>query len=99
MAADNTQRVDVCFVKADKTPAPGQYDKKTTKSSSAQMQLENPYERKTVDDLQKIRSQSKWHTKIKTVASIPGKGPIFFMPEDILPIIADDESQNGLLEN
>jgi len=35
MAADNTQRVDVCFVKADKTPAPGQYDKKTTKSSSA----------------------------------------------------------------
>ena len=63
------------------------------------MQLENPYERKTVDDLQKIRSQSKWHTKIKTVASIPAKGPIFFMPEDILPIIADDESQNGLLEN
>ena len=24
--------------------------------------------------------------------SIPGKGPIFFMPEDILPVIDDEES-------
>jgi hypothetical protein len=48
------------------------------------MEISNPFEKKSVNHLQKIRSQTKWHTRVKTVPSIPGKGPVFFMPEDIL---------------
>jgi hypothetical protein len=92
MAVDKSQRVDVCFTKTDKTPAPGEYAKQTTKSSAAEMEISNPYERKQGSDLQKIRSQTKWHTRVNTVPSIPGKGPVFFMPEDILPVIFDEES-------
>jgi len=91
MAADNSQRIDVCCTKTDQTPGPGEYAKQTTKSSTAEMVITNPYERKVTADLQKIRSQTKWHTRINTVPSIPGKGPVFFMPEDILPVILDDE--------
>ena len=56
MAADHSKRVDVCFVKADNTPAPGDYTKKTTKSSVPDMELQNPFERKPANDFQKIRS-------------------------------------------
>jgi|LauGreDrversion4_2_1035121.scaffolds.fasta_scaffold879459_1 hypothetical protein len=84
MAADKSQRVDVCFTSTDVTPAPGDYEKQTTKSSTAGMVMSNPFERKSAIDLQVIRSQTKWHSRVKTVPSIPGKGPVFFMPEDIL---------------
>ena len=47
------------------------------------MEISNPFEKKSANDQQRIRSQTKWHTQVKTVPSIPGKGPVFFMPEDI----------------
>jgi hypothetical protein len=47
------------------------------------MEVSNPFEKKSANDQQRIRSQTKWHTQVKTVPSIPGKGPVFFMPEDI----------------
>ena len=76
--------MDVCFTSTDVTPAPGDSEKPTTKSSTASMGRSNPFERKPAIDLQIIRSQTKWHSRVKTVPSIPSKGPVVFMPEDIL---------------
>lgn len=56
MAADKSQRVDFNFTGTDVTPAPGNYEKPTTKSSTASMGMSNPFERKPAIDLQIIRS-------------------------------------------
>lgn len=82
MAADKSQRMDV-FTCTDDTPAPGDYQQQTTKSSAPTMEISDPFERKPTDNYRKIRSQTKWHTRGKTLATIPSKRPVFFMPEDI----------------
>ena len=70
MASDKTQRIDVCFTKKDVTPAPGDYAKPTTKTSVYE-EITSPFERKSELVNKKIRSQGKWHHRIKTVPSIP----------------------------
>ena len=45
MASDKTQRIDVCFTQKDVNPAPGDYAKKTTKSSVFN-EIASPFERK-----------------------------------------------------